>query len=109
TLDDRQVQRALESLSPRGLPNLFIPRRDHFIRVDAIPMLGTGKLDLRAIRRVAEEALSPSTLSATSPGARLGVMRTKMLVNLRSRRLLVLESSGAKVLVGRRPAIVAHL
>ena len=26
--------------------------------VDAIPMLGTGKLDLRAIRRTAEEALA---------------------------------------------------
>jgi acyl-[acyl-carrier-protein]-phospholipid O-acyltransferase / long-chain-fatty-acid--[acyl-carrier-protein] ligase len=57
TLDDQQVQRALERLGAQGLPNLFIPRRDHFIKVDAIPVLGTGKLDLRAIRRVAEEAL----------------------------------------------------
>jgi acyl-[acyl-carrier-protein]-phospholipid O-acyltransferase/long-chain-fatty-acid--[acyl-carrier-protein] ligase len=57
TLDDGQVQRALEGLSAQGLPNLFIPRRDQFIKVDVIPMLGTGKLDLRAIRRMAEEAL----------------------------------------------------
>jgi acyl-[acyl-carrier-protein]-phospholipid O-acyltransferase/long-chain-fatty-acid--[acyl-carrier-protein] ligase len=57
TLDDVQVQRALESLGAAGLPNLYIPRRDHFIKVDAIPVLGTGKLDLRAVRRVAEEAL----------------------------------------------------
>jgi acyl-[acyl-carrier-protein]-phospholipid O-acyltransferase/long-chain-fatty-acid--[acyl-carrier-protein] ligase len=57
TLDESQVQRALDGLSAQGLPNLYIPRRDHFIHVDAIPVLGTGKLDLRAIRRVAEEHL----------------------------------------------------
>ncbi|MFI5460249.1 MAG: acyl-[ACP]--phospholipid O-acyltransferase [Isosphaerales bacterium] len=60
TLADDQVQRAFESLSAQGLPNLFIPRRDHFIKVDAIPILGTGKLDLRAIRRMAEESLRGS-------------------------------------------------
>jgi acyl-[acyl-carrier-protein]-phospholipid O-acyltransferase/long-chain-fatty-acid--[acyl-carrier-protein] ligase len=58
TLDDQQVTRALAGLGAAGLPNLFIPRRDHFIKVDAIPMLGTGKLDLKAIRRTAEEALA---------------------------------------------------
>ena len=56
TLDDQKVQQAFEVLSTRGLPNLYIPRRDHFIKVDTIPILGTGKLDLRAIRRIAEEA-----------------------------------------------------
>ncbi|HZW29750.1 MAG TPA: MFS transporter, partial [Isosphaeraceae bacterium] len=58
TLDDGAIQRALQALSASGLPNLFIPRRDHFIKVAAIPVLGTGKLDLRAIRRVAEEAMT---------------------------------------------------
>jgi acyl-[acyl-carrier-protein]-phospholipid O-acyltransferase/long-chain-fatty-acid--[acyl-carrier-protein] ligase len=57
TLEDGQVQRALEGLGSQGLPNLFIPRRENFIKVDAIPVLGTGKLDLKAIRRVAEEAI----------------------------------------------------
>ncbi len=57
TLDDGQVERALEGLGAEGLPNLFIPRRENFIKVDAIPMLGTGKLDLKAMRRIAEEAL----------------------------------------------------
>jgi acyl-[acyl-carrier-protein]-phospholipid O-acyltransferase/long-chain-fatty-acid--[acyl-carrier-protein] ligase len=63
TLDDQQVRRALEGLGAQGLPNLFIPRRDHFIKVDALPVLGTGKLDLRAIRRVAEEALGTAVHS----------------------------------------------
>jgi acyl-[acyl-carrier-protein]-phospholipid O-acyltransferase/long-chain-fatty-acid--[acyl-carrier-protein] ligase len=60
TLDDEQVKQAIESLNARGLPNLWIPRRDHFVKVDAIPILGSGKLDLRAVRRMAEEALSTS-------------------------------------------------
>ncbi len=56
--DDQQcATRRSNYLGKHGLPNLFIPRRDHFIQVDAIPVLGTGKLDLRAIRRVAEEKL----------------------------------------------------
>jgi len=58
TLDDAQVQKAIDGLSAQGLPNLFIPRRDHFIKVDAIPILGTGKLDLRAMHGLAEEALA---------------------------------------------------
>ena len=61
-------EKALEGLGSKGLPNLFLPRRDHFIKVDAIPMLGTGKLDLRAIRKVAEEALAvPEAEAVWSP------------------------------------------
>jgi acyl-[acyl-carrier-protein]-phospholipid O-acyltransferase / long-chain-fatty-acid--[acyl-carrier-protein] ligase len=57
TLEDGEVQRAIEGLGSQGLPNLFIPRRENFIKVETIPVLGTGKLDLKAIRRLAEEAL----------------------------------------------------
>jgi acyl-[acyl-carrier-protein]-phospholipid O-acyltransferase/long-chain-fatty-acid--[acyl-carrier-protein] ligase len=57
TLDDGQVDQALQGLAAQGLPNLFIPRRENVIKVDTIPVLGTGKLDLKAMRRVAEEAL----------------------------------------------------
>ena len=66
TLDNAKVDAALRRLPEMGLPNLFIPRRENIVRVDAIPMLGSGKLDLRAVRRLAEE-----TLAATEPaGAR---------------------------------------
>ena len=58
TLDEPQVDEAFERLGTLGLPNLFIPRRENFIKVDKIPMLGTGKLDLRGIRRAAEDALA---------------------------------------------------
>jgi acyl-[acyl-carrier-protein]-phospholipid O-acyltransferase/long-chain-fatty-acid--[acyl-carrier-protein] ligase len=61
TTGDDRVAEALEKLSSSGLPNLFIPRRDHFLKVDALPILGTGKLDLRAARRIAEEGLRKPT------------------------------------------------
>jgi acyl-[acyl-carrier-protein]-phospholipid O-acyltransferase/long-chain-fatty-acid--[acyl-carrier-protein] ligase len=37
---------------------LFIPPRGNFVRVDALPVLGTGKMDLRALKRIAMERLS---------------------------------------------------
>ncbi len=58
TVDEAAVDRALAGLSTMGLPNLFIPRRENVIKVGAIPILGTGKLDLKAMRRTAEEAVS---------------------------------------------------
>jgi acyl-[acyl-carrier-protein]-phospholipid O-acyltransferase/long-chain-fatty-acid--[acyl-carrier-protein] ligase len=53
-----RAQAALAKLPALGLPNLFIPRRDHLIKVDSLPILGTGKVDLRAAKRMAEEALA---------------------------------------------------
>jgi acyl-[acyl-carrier-protein]-phospholipid O-acyltransferase/long-chain-fatty-acid--[acyl-carrier-protein] ligase len=62
TLDDPKVDEALHKLGEMGLPNLYLPRRDHVFKVDAIPMLGSGKLDLRAVHRLAEEAASGRSL-----------------------------------------------
>ncbi|MBP7633433.1 MFS transporter [Candidatus Ozemobacteraceae bacterium] len=59
TLDEGRVPAILEKMTASGLPNLFIPRRDSFVHVDKLPMLGTGKLDLRAIRQIAQEKLGP--------------------------------------------------
>ena len=42
-------------LKDSGLPNLWIPSRDSFIQVDQIPMLGSGKVDLKKIRDLAIE------------------------------------------------------
>ena len=58
TCDDR-VNEALEKMRKLGLPNLYLPRRDSFVKVDALPLLGTGKLDLRSLKRIASEALGP--------------------------------------------------
>ena len=39
-------------LQDRGFPNLWVPKC--FVRVDAVPMLGSGKIDLKGVRAFAE-------------------------------------------------------
>jgi len=39
-----------ERLAETDLPRLWIPKRENFYVVDALPQLGTGKLDLRGVR-----------------------------------------------------------
>ncbi len=53
-LEDEPLRKCLEALAKSALPNLWKPRADHFIRVASFPCLGTGKLDLRRIREMAE-------------------------------------------------------
>ena len=43
-----------KKLQAVGLPNLWIPSASDFHHVDSIPLLGTGKLDLRAVKELAE-------------------------------------------------------
>ncbi len=50
-LDPKAV---LERLAAASLPNLWMPRGDAFKEVDAIPLLGTGKIDLRKARELAK-------------------------------------------------------
>jgi acyl-[acyl-carrier-protein]-phospholipid O-acyltransferase/long-chain-fatty-acid--[acyl-carrier-protein] ligase len=45
-------------LTAAGLPNLFIPAADSFFEVEAIPVLGTGKLDLKALKTTAQARVS---------------------------------------------------
>ena len=42
-------------LQQSGLPNLWIPYPKDFYQVDTVPILGTGKLDLRAVKALAEK------------------------------------------------------
>jgi len=42
-------------LQQAGLPNLWIPMPRDFFLVESIPILGTGKLDLRAVKELAEK------------------------------------------------------
>jgi acyl-[acyl-carrier-protein]-phospholipid O-acyltransferase/long-chain-fatty-acid--[acyl-carrier-protein] ligase len=44
-----------------GLPRLGLPRRGNLVRIDAIPTLGTGKVDLAAVRRLALEHAASAT------------------------------------------------
>ena len=43
----------LEKFAASDLPNLWKPKADAFYHVDIFPLLGTGKLDLRAIKELA--------------------------------------------------------
>ncbi len=52
---DRTVEDLLKGLADAGLPNIFIPSADSFFEVEALPVLGTGKLDLKGIKQVALE------------------------------------------------------
>jgi acyl-[acyl-carrier-protein]-phospholipid O-acyltransferase/long-chain-fatty-acid--[acyl-carrier-protein] ligase len=45
----------VEKLSDKGLPNIYLPSEDSFAEVEAIPMLGTGKLDLKALQQAAKD------------------------------------------------------
>ncbi len=48
-----------EALSAREFPNLWVPR--YVVPVEEIPLLGSGKMDLRRCRLLAEEALGIET------------------------------------------------
>ena len=45
----------IKELSDTDLPNIWLPSRDGYCEVDEIPLLGTGKLDLKAVKELAIE------------------------------------------------------
>jgi acyl-[acyl-carrier-protein]-phospholipid O-acyltransferase / long-chain-fatty-acid--[acyl-carrier-protein] ligase len=57
TLEEHLIPDILAKVSAMGLPNLFIPSRHQFVKVEILPVLGTGKLDLRGVKRIAMERL----------------------------------------------------
>ena len=48
-------EQIVRELRKRNIPNLWIPRQESFIRIDALPMLGSGKLDLSELKKMAEK------------------------------------------------------
>ena len=57
-LDESAVQSVVEKITGTDLPNIWKPRSDQFFKVEELPYLGTGKLDLKQIKTLANE-LSP--------------------------------------------------
>jgi acyl-[acyl-carrier-protein]-phospholipid O-acyltransferase/long-chain-fatty-acid--[acyl-carrier-protein] ligase len=55
TVPEDKLEECLAQLSKSDLPALWKPRADQFIRVQSLPYLGTGKLDLRKLREIAME------------------------------------------------------
>ncbi len=56
TLPEDRIPEVLEKLAAEGLPNLWVPKRDAFRKIEAIPLLGSGKVDLRKVREIAQGA-----------------------------------------------------
>ncbi len=52
---DHTPQEIYDHLSKLGLPNLWLPGPDCFLEVEQIPVLGTGKLDLKALSELAKK------------------------------------------------------
>lgn len=46
-----------EQLGKTDLPKLWIPKRECFIPVETIPLLGTGKVDLRGVKTLAKQLM----------------------------------------------------
>jgi acyl-[acyl-carrier-protein]-phospholipid O-acyltransferase/long-chain-fatty-acid--[acyl-carrier-protein] ligase len=55
TVSQEQLEECLAGLAKSDLPALWRPRRDQFVRIETLPYLGTGKLDLRKARELALE------------------------------------------------------
>ena len=53
TLPEAKLAPVLEKLPQCDLPALWKPRANQFFHVEAIPMLGTGKIDLRGVKELA--------------------------------------------------------
>jgi acyl-[acyl-carrier-protein]-phospholipid O-acyltransferase/long-chain-fatty-acid--[acyl-carrier-protein] ligase len=53
TLTGAKLESVLQKFAACDLPALWKPKSGQFVHVDALPVLGTGKLDLRAIKVLA--------------------------------------------------------
>ncbi|MFM8414969.1 MAG: AMP-binding protein [Planctomycetota bacterium] len=52
---DRDLGGVVAALRDRGLPNLWVPGADSFAEIPELPVLGSGKLDLRRLGEMARE------------------------------------------------------
>jgi acyl-[acyl-carrier-protein]-phospholipid O-acyltransferase/long-chain-fatty-acid--[acyl-carrier-protein] ligase len=55
TLEEEALKECLARFAESDLPALWKPRPDQFRRIEAIPYLGTGKLDLRRVKELGNE------------------------------------------------------
>jgi acyl-[acyl-carrier-protein]-phospholipid O-acyltransferase/long-chain-fatty-acid--[acyl-carrier-protein] ligase len=54
-LDGTDTRQLWQKLNSRGLPNLYLPSQRDFFQVPELPILGTGKLDLKKCKEKAME------------------------------------------------------
>jgi acyl-[acyl-carrier-protein]-phospholipid O-acyltransferase/long-chain-fatty-acid--[acyl-carrier-protein] ligase len=61
TLQEHDLRKCLDKLAKTDLPALWKPKPDQFVRVEQLPYLGTGKLDLRRLRELAQAGFTPAS------------------------------------------------
>jgi acyl-[acyl-carrier-protein]-phospholipid O-acyltransferase / long-chain-fatty-acid--[acyl-carrier-protein] ligase len=66
------VDELLKRLREAELPKLWLPRKENFFRIEALPLLGTGKLDLRCVRDTARR-LTDAACTAKPAATEAGV------------------------------------
>jgi len=68
-LDDAQLELLLRRIDESDLPNLWRPRPNSFHHIEAIPVLGTGKMDLKKVKEMAMaiEAAAEAAHAAKHP------------------------------------------
>jgi len=52
---EQSTDQLCEALTAAGLPNLYIPSKKRFFEIEEMPILGSGKLDLKRLKAMAEE------------------------------------------------------
>lgn len=60
TLADDALAKIMERFAQCDLPALWKPKANQFVRLDTIPVLGTGKVDLRGVRTLAASLAVPA-------------------------------------------------
>jgi acyl-[acyl-carrier-protein]-phospholipid O-acyltransferase/long-chain-fatty-acid--[acyl-carrier-protein] ligase len=58
---DRTPDEIYKQLTASGLPKLWIPSPDSFLEVEELPILGSGKLDLKALKDMALDHFGATT------------------------------------------------
>ncbi len=53
TLSTDEVNTLIERMGKSDLPNLWRPRASAFYQIDEIPVLGTGKMDIKSVKQLA--------------------------------------------------------
>jgi acyl-[acyl-carrier-protein]-phospholipid O-acyltransferase / long-chain-fatty-acid--[acyl-carrier-protein] ligase len=61
TRNGMSVDELWERLNRSDLPKLWIPKRENIHCIDSIPLLGSGKIDLKNVKRLALEKASDKT------------------------------------------------
>jgi acyl-[acyl-carrier-protein]-phospholipid O-acyltransferase/long-chain-fatty-acid--[acyl-carrier-protein] ligase len=53
-LSDDQVKKLIAGMAGSDLPNLWRPRANSFYHIDAIPVMATGKMDIKTVKKMAQ-------------------------------------------------------